>query len=194
MQFPATLVQLAEKPPASPQQPVARQWNLFRLNLFISCNFRQLWLSWQKNPHSQQPDNENFLGWIHPFHAISSNFGSAGRKAPAPQVACGQTVKFFQTIFISCNFQQIWFSWQKSPLTHLVAKQWKFLDWIYPFHAISSNFGSAGRKACPLPSSGTVKFFRLDLSISCNFQQLWFSWQKSPLLPPAASGQTVKFF
>ena len=32
----------------------------------------------------QQPDSENFLDWIHPFHAISSNFGSAGRKAPHP--------------------------------------------------------------------------------------------------------------
>ena len=115
-------------------------------------------------------------------------------KPPAPQVACGQTVKFFQTIFISCNFQQIWFSWQKSPLTHLVAKQWKFLDWIYPFHAISSNFGSAGRKACPIPSSWTVKCFRLDLSISCNFQQLWFSWQKSPLLPPSSQWPDSEIF
>ena len=61
-------------------------------------------------------------------------------------------------------------------------KEGKFWDWIYPFHAISSNFGSAGRKA-PLPSvAKRGKILRLDLSISCNFQQLWFSWQKSP--PP----------
>ena len=39
-------------------------------------------------------------------------------------------------------------------------------------------------KPLPPPSCWTGKFiFRLDLSISCNFQQqLWFSWQKSP--PP----------
>ena len=113
-------------------------------------------------------------------------------KPPSPQVACGQTVKFFQTIFISCNFQQIWFSWKKSPLTHLVAKKWKFLDWIYPFHAISSNFGSAGRKA-PLPIVDRQwKFFRLDLSISCNFQWLWFSWQKN-LPQPAQQTDSENF-
>ena len=38
---------------------------------------------------------------------------------------------------------------------------------------------TAGRKA-PSPDEG--KFLTLDLSISGNFQQLWFLWQKSP--PP----------
>ena len=28
------------------------------------------------------PDSEKSLDWIYPFHAISSNFGSSGRKAP----------------------------------------------------------------------------------------------------------------
>ena len=144
MQFPATLVQLAEKPPASPQQPVARQWNLFRLNLFISCNFRQLWLSWQKNPHSQQPDNENFLGWIHPFHAISSNFGSAGRKAP-------------------CSPGGLW------PDSEI------FSDYIH-FMQFPANLVQLAKKPPHPPSGQTMKIFRLDLSISCNFQQLWFSW------------------
>ena len=32
------------------------------------------------------------------------------------------------------------------------------------------------------PKGAKRKILRLDLSISCNFQQLWFSWQKSP--PP----------
>ena len=75
-----------------------------------------------------------------------------------------------------------------------------FLDWIYPFHVISSNFCSGGRKAPspPLPSPPLPHylppplpslphrnrdFFRLDLSISCNFQQLWF--QVAEKLPPS---------
>ena len=66
---------LAEKP--LPQ--AAEQGNFFRLDLSISCNFQQLWFSWQKPP--QWPKRENNLDWIYQFHAISSNFGSAGRKA-----------------------------------------------------------------------------------------------------------------
>ena len=54
-----------------------------------------------------------------------------------------------------------------------------FLNWIYSFHAILSNFASAGRKAPP--GTGNI-FFRLDLSISCNFEQLWFQVaEKTPL-------------
>ena len=120
---------------------------------------------------------------------------------PPPPAMAIQWKIFRLDLSISCNFQQLWFSWQKrSPSS----SQWKFLDWIYafhatlvqlaekptspssqtmkicldliyPFHAISSNFGSAGS-----PPPQTVKIFRLDLSISCNFQQLWFRWQKSP--------------
>ena len=35
----------------------------------------------------------------------------------------------------------------------------------------------------PPPPQDEGNFFTLDLSISCNFQQLWFLWQKSPPLP-----------
>ena len=74
----------------------------------------------------------------------------------------------------------------------------KFWEWIYPFHAISSNFGSAGRKALPppLPSLPPMaeqgKILKLDLSISCNFQQLWFSWQKSTPKTLKSGGQYIK--
>ena len=78
MQFPATLVQLAEKPPLPSSQqgkilrlhlsiscnfgsacrkvlpPTgAKQGNILRVDLSISCNFQQLWFSWQKSlpPH-----------------------------------------------------------------------------------------------------------------------------------------------
>ena len=163
MQFPATLVQLAEKPPS----PLAAgQWN--------------------------------FLDWIYPFHAISSNFSSAARKAPCPSQwpVTRQWMFFRLNLLISCNFQQLWFSWQKSP-----HPQWPdneiFLDWNYPFHTISSNFGSAGREVLP-SAARQWDIFRLNLSISCNFQQLWFSWQKAPPncqhpdSPP--SDQTIKNF
>ena len=57
-----------------------------------------------------------------------------------------------------------------------------FLHWIYPFQAILSNFGFCDTKA-PTPTKWG-HFFTLDLSISGNFQQLWFLWQKSPSSPP----------
>ena len=71
---------------------------------------------------------------------------------PTPQQT-NRKKKFIRDLSISCNFQQVWFSWQKSSPPHPTpfhpsGKTGKtFLDWIYPFHVISSNFGSAGRKA-----------------------------------------------
>ena len=41
------------------------------------------------------------------------------------------------------------------------------------------------------PQGQTGNFFRLDLSISCNFQPLWLRWQK---VPPTPSSQTGKYF
>ena len=95
-----------------------------------------------------------------------------------------------------------------------------FWHWIYPFQAISSNFGFCGRKAPPPQDEGNFfaigsihfrqfpatlvfvaekpplpphprwgKIFWLDLSISGDFQQLWFLWQKSsPLFSAFSSG------
>ena len=70
------------------------------------------------------------------------------------------------------------FWWQKSLPPPPSGNRENFLDWIYPFHAISSNFGFCGRKVPPPPDEG--KFFTLDLSISCNFQQLWFLVAEKP--------------
>ena len=62
-----------------------------------------------EKPTSQQPDSDNFLDWIYPFHAICTTSGLVGTKAPTPS---GQTIKknFRLDLYISCNFQQIWFS------------------------------------------------------------------------------------
>ena len=78
MQFQATLFSWGKRPPQA-----AKQGKHLRLDLSISYNFQQLWFSWQKSP--PPPPQEIFLDWIYPFHTISSNFGSAGRKAPPPQ-------------------------------------------------------------------------------------------------------------
>ena len=164
----------------------------FWLNLSISGNFQQLWVqlavkppsrttgilfwiypfhaissnfafSWQKNP---QPRNqmEIFLDWIYHFRPFSATLGSAGRKAPSQE----PNRQFFRlNLSISGNFQQLWV--QLAVKLPPGAKQAKIFDWIYPFQAISSNFGFSWQLS---PTVGKQGFFILDLSISCNFQQL----------------------
>ena len=189
MQFQATLLQLAEPHPHS-NRKISLEWiytfhailsfialparkapprkNFFRLNLSISCNFKQLDLSWQKSPSHQEQGIFFRLDL-----SISCNFrqfAPVGRKAPPPQQE-----NFFKTGFV--HFMQFW-----ATLLQLVEMPpppppgtgkiiW---HWIYPFHTILSNFASAGRQAHP-PKQGN--FFRLDVSISCNFKQICFSWQ-----------------
>ena len=203
MQFPATLVQLAEKP----LPPHDQRGKILRLNISISCNFQQLWFSWQKSPlpsSGQRGKNSEteyihfmqfpatlaqleeklppatkegkFWDWIYPFPAISSNFGSAGRNSPSPAAKEGKNSETESTHFM--QFPATLVQLAEKPLTP-ATKEGKFLDWIYPFHAISSNFGSGGRKASPQPAAKEGKILRLNLSISCNFQHIWFSWQKT---------------
>ena len=189
-QFWATLVFVAEKPPPP------RMRENFWLQIYpFQDNFEQLWFLWQKSP---PPIFRQFV-----------TLGLAGKQG-----------KFFYTdLSISGNFQQLWFLWQKSPppmmreiffytgsihfrqfpaTLGLVAEKppplYKFfLDRIYPFQAISSNFGFCGRKAPPPQDEG--KIFDTDLSISGNFEQLWFLWQKSSP-PPQDEGKflTVQIY
>ena len=89
---------------------------------------------------------------------------------------------FTQDLSISGNSQQLWFLWQKSPprmrdffyTGSIIFRQFPatlvfvaesplpdegiFLHWIYPFQAISSNFGFCGRKAPP-PCQDEGNFF-----------------------------------
>ena len=155
-QFWATLVFVAEKP--------TRMREIFLTSdLSISGNFEQLWFLWQKSPPPPRM-RENFL---------------------TPDLS------------ISGNFEQLWFLWQKSPPTRSIHFRqfqatlvfvtekpplpgWGEIFWhqIYPFQAILSNFGFCGRKAPP--PRMRENFLTPDLSISGNFEQLWFLWQKSP--------------
>ena len=184
---------------------------LFTLDLSISCNFHQHFFCGRKSPCPPGWGNF-FLYWVYPFHGISSNLAFCGRKSlppPPPRmrdfistldlsISCNfqqlwyfvaeptpplhqEKGKFFiLDLSISCNFQQFWFLWQKNQPPLPYDEGILFLHWIYPFHAISSNFGFCGRKACPPPTWWGNFIFTLDLSISCNFQQLWFLWEKSP--------------
>ena len=131
-------------------------------------------------PPPPGPNREKFWEWIDSFHAISSNFGSAGRKAPLPPVT--KQGKFWDWIYsfhaISSNFGS---AGRKAPPPPQWPNREKFWDWIYPFHAISSNFGSAGRKAPPG---------------SCyNVEQPWSPYYKSTLrfLPSEFLLQVTKF-
>ena len=185
---------------------------IFRQNLSISGNFQQLWvqLAVKLPPRSQTGFQ---TGFIH-FRQFPTTLVSAGRKAPSQE----PNRQFFRlNLSISGNFQQLWdqlavklpqgpnrqkfqtgiysfqaissnfgFSWQLSPP---VGKQ-RFLFWIYPYHAISSNFVFSWQKSLHPQPRNKWKFFRLNLSISGNFQQLWA--QLAENAPP--SGQTGKIF
>ena len=203
-------------------------------DLSISGNFEQLWFWWQKT--SPPPMRENFWHQIYPFQGILSNFGFGGRKAhPHPDEGIffdTRSIHFRQfwatlvlvaekttpmrenfltpDISISGNFEQLWFLWQKRH----PQRGKHFWHQIYPFQAISSNFGFCGRKACPPLRWGKIfdtrsihfrqfwatlvlvaekitpmreNFLTPDISISGNFEQLWFWWQKRP--PPPDEGK-----
>ena len=140
------------------------------------------------------------------MHHWTSHWGT-GRKAPPPP----RMRDIFYTG--SIHFRQFWatlvFVAEKPPLMMREI----FLHWIYPFQAISSNFGFCGRKA---PPPGWGKFFYIGsihfrqfqatlvfvaekpppwwgnffYTGSIHFRQFWatlFLWQKSP--PPPGWGK-----
>ena len=197
-QFWATLVFVAEKP------PLQDEGIFFTLDLSISGNLKQLWFLWQKSPPAPEDEGNIFLHWIYQFQVIMSNFGFCGRKAPPENVG-----KFFTLdLSISGNFKQLWFLWQKSPPTPKIRdffytgsihfrQFWAtldfvtqkppppqnegiFLHWIYPFQAISSNFGFCGRKALPPPKMREILYTGY-----IHFRQFWatlvFVAEKPPL-------------
>ena len=109
MQFPATLVQLVEPPPPP---PAPKQGKILRLDLSISCNFRQLWFSWQKSSLPQHPNKEKF--WLD--LSISCNFQQlwfSWQKSPSPSTQTGENSETGSIHFM--HFPSTWFSWQKSP-------------------------------------------------------------------------------
>ena len=158
--------------------------NFLSSDLSISGNFEQLWFLWQKSP--PPPDEGNFsdFGSIH-FRWFWASLLFVAEKHPPPRMR-----ENFLTLdlSISGDFEQVWFLWQKSsPLFFLpfgeilssCCSTWcNFKDWYFMHHWISHCW-QVGRKA---PPKMREIFLTSDLSISGNFEQLWFLWQKRPPL------------
>ena len=173
-----------------------------------SIHFRQFRVTLvlvAEKPPSPQDEGFFYTGSIH-FRQFRATLVFVAEKPPPLPPRWG---KFFVLdLSISGNFEQLWFLWQKSPppprwgnffytgsihfrqfwatLIFVAEKpslqdEGNFLHWIYPFQAILSNFGFCGRKAPP-PLKMREHFSTLDLSISGNYEQLWFLWQKGPPL------------
>ena len=187
------IAELAENPPPSLPYP-------FHAN---SINFGS---AGRKAPPSLPPSSIQFM-------QIQSTLVQLAEKPPPPTPSLIQFMQIQSTLILlaekpslppslssSCKFNQLWFSWQKSPPSSLPypfnANSIKFgsagrkappPSLPYPFHANSINFGSAGRiephiggnLAEKPPPRIRENFLTLDLSISGNFEQLWFLWQKS---------------
>ena len=202
--FWATLVFVAEKPPSG-WGKIFDTWSIhfrqFQATLvFVAEKPTRGW-------------GKIFWHQIYPFQAILSNFDFCDRKA-TPHPNRMREIFLTPDLSISGNFEQLWFLWQKSPpqdegkffdtrsihfrqfwatLIFVTEKPpptqigWGKFFWhqIYPFQAILSNFGFCGRKAHPRMREN---FLTSDLSISGNFEQLWFLWQKSPP-PPQDEGK-----
>ena len=77
---------LAENPTPSP--PPQEQGNFFRVDLSISCNFKQLCFSWQKSPSPPPPPKEQgkffYTGSIH-FMEFQATLVQLAEKPPPPQ-------------------------------------------------------------------------------------------------------------
>ena len=118
---------------------------------------------------------ENFLT---PDLSISGNFEQLlflwQKSLPADEE------NFFDTR--SIHFRQFWatlvFVAEKPPPPTTSRMREKFWHQIYPFQAILSNFGFVAEK--PPPPRMRENFLTPDLSISGNFEELWFCGRKVP--------------
>ena len=111
-------------------------------------NFAKLYFMHHLGPGRkapQWPNREKFWDCIYPFHAISSNFGSAGRKGPPPPPS-SQTGKNSETW--SIYFMQFPATLvQLAESSHPVAKRKNSETASIHFMQFPATLGSAGRKA-----------------------------------------------
>ena len=157
--------------------PLSRMMeNFLTLDLSISGNFQQLWILWQKSPPPQNEGNFFDIGSIH-FRQFPATLDFVAEKPP-------QMRENFLTLdlSISGNFQQLWFLWQKSPPPQNEGNFF-YIGSIH-FRQFPATLDFVAEKP-PSPEWGKFFWHRI-LSISGNFQQLWFLWQKSP--PPQNEG------
>ena len=163
-QFRATLVLVAENLP-SPDEG-----KFLTPDLSISGNFEQLWFWRQKRPLLLI--REIFFGTrsIH-FRQFWATLVLVAEKTPPPMKE-----KFLTPdLSTSGNFEQLWFWWKKR------LPRWgkKFWHQIYPFQAISSNFGFGGRKAPP-PKWGEI-FLHWIYPLQTILSNFGFCGRKAPL-------------
>ena len=194
--FQATLVLVVEKPP-----PPMREIFLTSYLSFQAISSNLVLVAEKPTPPPRM--RKFFWPQIYPFQAFRATLVLVAEKPPSPNegIFWPRSIHFRQfqaTLVLVAE--------KPSPQMREI-----FLTQIYPFQAISSNFGFGGRKAHP-PTKMREIFFDLrsihfrqfratlvlvaekppspmrgifltsDLSISGNFEQLWFWWQKSP--PP----------
>ena len=99
------------------------------------------------------------------------------QKSPPPRMR----EKFLTSdLSISGNFEQLWFLWQKIPPPPPQDEGKLFDIRSIHFRQFQATLVFVAEKPPP-PDEGN--FLTSDLSISGNFEQLWFLWQKSP--PPS---------
>ena len=160
------LVQIGRKaPPPPPLLPFGeilgscrRTWRNFTHWYFMHhWTSHWLWLSRRAPP----PDEGNFSDTrsIH-FRQFRATLVLVAEKPPPPM----REIFLTPDLSISGNFVQLWFWWQKSPPSPRWGKF--FGHQIYPFQAISSNFGFGCRKA----PQEEEKFFDTR---SINFRKFW---------------------
>ena len=141
-----------------------------------SIHFRQFWVTLvlvAEKPPPPPHDEGNFfdLRSIHFRHFWATLVLVAEKPPPPMREIFWHQIYPFQAILSNFGF-----GGRKAPFP----RRGKFF-WpqIYPFQAILSNFGFGGRKVPPMREI----ILTPDLSISGNFEQLCFWWQKSPPSP-----------
>ena len=110
-----------------------------------------------------------------------------GRKAPPPFLPFGEILDSYRSTwhnfthrYFMHHWTSLWFLWQKSPPPQ---DEGKFFDLRFiRFRQFRATLVFVAEKPPPSPPRMREKFLTSDLSVSGNFEQLWFLWQKSP--PP----------
>ena len=126
----------------SPLPPVVEQGQLLRLDLSISCNFQQLWFSWQKCHPTWMEQGKILTLDL----SISCNFQQHWFNWQNPQGPNRE--KFWDCIYPFMQFSATLVQLAEKPSPQGLNRE-KFWDYIYPFHAISSSLVQPGRKASP---------------------------------------------
>ena len=167
------------------KRPPPYEGKYFDFRFIHFRQFRALWFLWQK---STPPPGWGKIFWlqIYPFQVISSNFGFCGRKAPPSRM---RENILTSDLSISGHFEQLWFLWQKIPPPPSWMRENIFDFRFIHFRQFRATLVFVAEK--PPPTRMRENFLTSDLSISGNFEQLWFLWQKSP--PPQDKGKFFDF-